>query len=89
MVQVGPNGPTQLDQTMLTNLNTNGGQPVSVLLSLGNPAAQVYSFSGQINSGKFSSWLEGALNLASLLLAPSILVSRAGRSTLSLQEAIH
>ena len=55
LVQTGPNGPTQLDQTMLTNLNTNSATPVSMLLTLGNPGAQFYRFSGQINSGKVSS----------------------------------
>jgi hypothetical protein len=54
MLQVGPNGPVQLDQTMLTNLNANSGAPVNILLSLGNPGAQTYSFSGQINSAKYS-----------------------------------
>ncbi len=55
MTQVGPNGAGQLDQTMLTNLNTNSATPVNMLLTIGNPAAQQYQFSGQINSGKFSS----------------------------------
>lgn len=40
----------QLDQTMLTNLNQNGGQPVQFIVFIGNPAAQKGYFDGQINS---------------------------------------
>lgn len=44
----------QLDETMLTNLNKNGGLPVNFILMVGSPAAQKLYFAGNINSMKFS-----------------------------------
>lgn len=51
MVGASQNGPAgQIDQTMLTGLNSYGNQPVTFLLQVGSPSAQQIMFKGFIHS---------------------------------------
>lgn len=43
-----------LDQTLLTNANTNNSQPVKFAVSIGSPAVQTLTFKGNITSLRYA-----------------------------------
>lgn len=73
----GGNPGVQLDQTMLVQGNQNNNAPVKFLVQVGQPAAQVLSFSGfihtftvDVSTGKQADWTAQASGQFSFFTAP-------------------